>query len=53
MPTQVSTATMKAVQVGKKSGSFERIEKEIPQPGPGHVRIQVKACGICHALSGP
>jgi len=23
------------------------VEREIPSPGPGEVRIRVKACGIC------
>ena len=27
------------------------VEREIPQPGPGHVRIKVQACGICHSDS--
>src|ERR1700693_3731579 len=34
-------------QVGKASGEFELVEREIPVPGPGEVRIKVKACGIC------
>ncbi len=29
-------------------GDFETQEREIPQPGPGQVRIRVQACGICH-----
>jgi len=49
MPTQVAAVTMKVVQVGKKGGPFETTEREIPAPGPGQVRIQVKACGICHS----
>jgi D-arabinose 1-dehydrogenase-like Zn-dependent alcohol dehydrogenase len=46
---QASGPTMKAVQVGQKGGAFEVVEKEVPQPGRGEVRIQVKACGICHS----
>jgi len=34
-------------QVGKAGGDFELVEREIPAPGPGEVRIRVKACGIC------
>src|SRR6266849_8485110 len=34
-------------QVGKAGGEFELVEREIPAPGPGEVRIKVKACGIC------
>src|SRR6202045_5156430 len=42
-------ATMKAVQVPKAGADFEIVEREIPQPGAGHVRIQVQACGVCHS----
>ena len=49
MPVQTPVKTMKAVQVGKKSGSFDVVEKEIPTTGRGEVRVQVKACGICHS----
>ena len=41
-------AKMKAVQVPKAEGNFEIVERDIPQPGPGHVRIRVQACGVCH-----
>ncbi len=34
-------------QVSKAGGDFELVEREIPTPGPGEVRIRVKACGIC------
>jgi D-arabinose 1-dehydrogenase-like Zn-dependent alcohol dehydrogenase len=40
---------MKAVQVPKPGADFEIVEREIPQPGPGHVRIRVQACGVCHS----
>jgi len=40
---------MKAVQVSKPGGDFEIVERDIPQPGPGHVRIRVQACGVCHS----
>jgi len=42
-------AKMKAVQVPKAGADFEIVEREIPQPGPGQVRIQVQACGVCHS----
>jgi len=42
-------AKMKAVQVPKAGGDFEIVEREIPQPGAGQVRIRVQACGICHS----
>src|SRR5271165_3519714 len=34
-------------QVSKAGGDFELVEREIPQPGAGEVRIKVEACGIC------
>jgi D-arabinose 1-dehydrogenase-like Zn-dependent alcohol dehydrogenase len=40
---------MKAVQVPKAGADFQIIEKEIPQPGAGQVRIRVLACGVCHS----
>jgi len=42
-------AKMKAVQVPKPGADFEIVEREIPNPGAGHVRIRVQACGICHS----
>jgi D-arabinose 1-dehydrogenase-like Zn-dependent alcohol dehydrogenase len=42
-------AKMKAVQVPKAGADFEIVEREIPQPGAGQVRIRVQACGICHS----
>ncbi len=40
---------MKAVQIGKPGGNFEVVERPIPEPGRGQVRIKVEACGICHS----
>src|SRR5437867_9051282 len=40
---------MKVAQVPKAGADFEIVEREIPQPGPGQVRIRVQACGICHS----
>jgi D-arabinose 1-dehydrogenase-like Zn-dependent alcohol dehydrogenase len=42
-------AKMKVVQVPKPGGDFEIVEREIPSPSAGHVRIRVQACGICHS----
>ncbi len=46
---RLQKAKMKAVQVPKPGADFEIVEREIPQPGPGQVRIRVQACGICHS----
>ena len=40
---------MKAVQVSKPGGDFEIVERPVPQPVRGQVRIKVEACGICHS----
>ena len=44
-------AKMKAVQVPKAGGDFEIVERDIPQPAAGQVRIRVLACGVCHSDS--
>jgi len=40
---------MKAVQISKPGGNFEVVERPIPEPQRGQVRIKVEACGICHS----
>src|ERR1051326_1562760 len=40
---------MKAAQISKAGGDWELVEREIPEPGPGQVRVTVEACGICHS----
>ena len=40
---------MKAAQISKPGGDFEVVERGIPEPGPGQVRIKVQACGVCHS----
>lgn len=40
---------MKAVQISKPGGNFEVVDRPIPQPTRGQVRIKVEACGICHS----
>lgn len=40
---------MKAVQISKPGGNFEVVERPVPQPGRGQVRIKVEACGVCHS----
>jgi D-arabinose 1-dehydrogenase-like Zn-dependent alcohol dehydrogenase len=42
-------SNMRAVQVTSPKGPFEIVEREIPEPGAGSVRIKVQACGICHS----
>jgi D-arabinose 1-dehydrogenase-like Zn-dependent alcohol dehydrogenase len=42
---------MRVVQVSRAKGPFEIVERPIPEPGPGSVRIKVQACGVCHSDS--
>jgi D-arabinose 1-dehydrogenase-like Zn-dependent alcohol dehydrogenase len=42
-------AKMRAVQVPRAGGPFEIVEREIPEPVSGMVRVKVQACGICHS----
>jgi D-arabinose 1-dehydrogenase-like Zn-dependent alcohol dehydrogenase len=42
---------MHVVQVPRPNGPLEIVEREIPEPGAGSVRIKVEACGICHSDS--
>ena len=42
-------SSMRVVRVSRAKGPFELVEQQIPQPGPGSVRIRVEACGICHS----
>ncbi|MEU2155277.1 alcohol dehydrogenase catalytic domain-containing protein [Streptomyces sp. NPDC019396] len=42
-------STYRVAQVATAGGPFELAEREVPQPGPGHVRIAVDACGICRS----
>ena len=47
--TKVAAAPMKAAQIPKPGGDFEIVEREIPKPEGGQVRIKVQACGVCHS----
>jgi D-arabinose 1-dehydrogenase-like Zn-dependent alcohol dehydrogenase len=49
MATKVAVATMKVAQIPKGGADFEIVEREIPKPDVGHVRIKVQACGVCHS----
>ena len=43
--------TGRFVQVVSANGPFEVVTREIAEPGRGHVRIRVQACGVCHSDS--
>ncbi|MGI5253059.1 alcohol dehydrogenase [Actinacidiphila glaucinigra] len=44
--------SMRVAQVTEPGGPFEIVERELPEPGPGHVRIAVEASGVCHSDAG-
>jgi D-arabinose 1-dehydrogenase-like Zn-dependent alcohol dehydrogenase len=44
-------AVMRVAQVSRPKGPFEIVERPIPEPGAGSVRIKVFACGVCHSDS--
>ena len=43
------TTTMHTAQISKPGGAWELVERAIPEPAAGHVRVKVEACGICHS----
>jgi len=47
--TRIAVAPMKAAQIPKPGADFQIVEREIPNPSAGEVRIKVQACGICHS----
>src|SRR5689334_22801970 len=40
---------MKAAQISSAGGDWELVERDVPEPGAGEVRVKVEACGICHS----
>ena len=47
--TAVAIGTMKVAQVPSPGADFKIVEREIPEPDAGQVRIKVQACGVCHS----
>ncbi len=47
--TRVAVAPMKVAQIPKAGADFQIVERDIPNPGAGQVRIKVQACGVCHS----
>jgi D-arabinose 1-dehydrogenase-like Zn-dependent alcohol dehydrogenase len=46
---RVAAPAMTVAQISKPGGDFEIVEREIPRPDAGQVRIKVQACGVCHS----
>jgi D-arabinose 1-dehydrogenase-like Zn-dependent alcohol dehydrogenase len=52
MPAKaIAVATMRVAQISAPGGDFEIVERDMPEPGPGEVRIKVQACGVCHTAA--
>src|ERR1700689_3476482 len=47
--TRLATGSMTAAQVPSPGADFQIVEREIPKPDAGHVRIKVQVCGVCHS----
>lgn len=45
--SKAATGLMKVAQVPKPGADFQIVEREIPNPRAGEVRIRVQACGVC------
>src|SRR5436190_12734267 len=40
---------MRVAQVARPKGPLEIVERPIPEPPAGWVRVKVEACGVCHS----
>jgi D-arabinose 1-dehydrogenase-like Zn-dependent alcohol dehydrogenase len=47
--TKIAIAPMKSAQIPKAGADFQIVEREIPKPDVGQVRIKIQACGVCHS----
>jgi D-arabinose 1-dehydrogenase-like Zn-dependent alcohol dehydrogenase len=47
--TRIAATPMKVAVVPKPGADFEIVDREIPVPDAGQVRIKVEACGVCHS----
>ncbi|HEX8568269.1 MAG TPA: alcohol dehydrogenase [Pyrinomonadaceae bacterium] len=47
--TKLAVMTMRVAQIIAPGADFQIVEREIPKPGTGQVRIKVQACGVCHS----
>jgi D-arabinose 1-dehydrogenase-like Zn-dependent alcohol dehydrogenase len=45
----VTVINGRAMQVAERDGAFAPVRHEVPDPGPGQVRVTIEACGVCHS----
>lgn len=43
--------SMKMARISKANAPFELVDVDVPEAGPGQVRVKVHACGVCHSDS--
>src|SRR5271169_6464691 len=48
---EAAMAKMRAVQVARAGGPLELVERDVPEPARGEVRVRIEACGVCHSDS--
>jgi D-arabinose 1-dehydrogenase-like Zn-dependent alcohol dehydrogenase len=46
---KTAASPMKVAVVPSPGADFQIVERDIPTPDAGHVRIKVQACGVCHS----
>jgi D-arabinose 1-dehydrogenase-like Zn-dependent alcohol dehydrogenase len=44
-------AKMQAAQAAGGGGLLELVERDVPEPNHGEVRVRIEACGVCHSDS--
>jgi len=42
-------AKMRVIQIAEANGPLSLVERPVPEPRAGEVRIRVEACGVCHS----
>lgn len=47
MATEQPGPTMRAVELPAHHAALGMVERPVPEPGPGEVRVRVQACGVC------
>jgi D-arabinose 1-dehydrogenase-like Zn-dependent alcohol dehydrogenase len=47
--SHIEVGLMTVAQIPKPRMAFQIVERQIPEPDAGQVRIKVNACGVCHS----
>lgn len=45
------SATYRSVEVVEPGGALHLVDRPVPEPATGEVRVRVEACGVCHSDS--